>query len=152
MISTEFFQPWYQREGEAVCPHVATMCAASLRSPARMLQLRLELHMQTDATAADRWDIHARPQTYTHIHTREGRLIHAPPCLSLLRLRTGEGAAMRQQATPSPGKRLRGDVMTRVLSTFLSHRKTFWFGKDLHHIHYIKDSVATVCTQIKINE
>lgn len=68
-------------------------------------------HMQTTAVAAAaaRWAIAACARTRTRTHTQTQIRVS----------RSGEGAAMRQQATPSPAKGLRDDVTTSESCTFL---------------------------------
>lgn len=92
-------------EGEG-CPRVASICAASPHSSSRTLELRLKSTCGlTLLPARAREDAHEK-------HTRAR--------VSLFSSRAGEGAAMRQQATPSPspGRRLTNDVMTTRVYTF----------------------------------
>lgn len=80
------------------CPHAHWTAAALPRLTPSELLPRARTHADT---------------LKTHTHARG-----AVPRSSRLRLRTGEEAAMRQQATPSPKHRLRDDVITRVCTFY----------------------------------
>lgn len=115
----------YERRGAAARPHVASTCAASLRTSSRMLRLRLESTCRLVLLLLLLPRARSRTRTYTHAHTR-------------LRLRTGEGAAMRQQATPSPSPRTRlpRDVIGRrqnPATCFLLNSVQFYLILNLKH-------------------
>lgn len=71
-INSTVSSPWYQRRGEAACPHVASTCAASLRRTARMLQLRLEptCRLLPLPLLLGEPSPRARAHTHTHSHRR----------------------------------------------------------------------------------